>query len=479
MRGQVWKTAVVVAATLATPRAFAQRGLGGRVAWHLEAGASVMVSDYQRNADPARYDGNVKGYRLGGFEGSARLAVRLCEPFSLQVSVANWVFASATGEAGWVFAPMAGLRVEPEVGPSGRLWIDGNAGLGFSGLARRFAFDVGIGFEFRLTPAVGLGPTVRYGQMVVPDTLGDGAPVPFSDDARYLAGGVTLTLRPWSSAPSEPAVTPPPEPPLGPPDYDHDGVVDADDHCPVAPAGPSADPSRPGCSLRDLDGDGVFDRDDRCPVVAAGAAPNPDLPGCPDPDNDGDGVTDHRDQCPSEPVGASPDRTRAGCPETDGDGDGLLGAGDRCPAEAETFNHFEDGDGCPDRPPLVTLSEGVIRLLEMINFAPGSDRIIGARSYDICDSLVAILAAHGEIPRVEVQGHTDDRGSEGYNLELSRRRAAAVRQYLVDHGIDPRRVIARGYGASRPRVPNTAPAQRAQNRRVELNILEAHGGAGR
>ena len=123
MRAQVWKSAVVFAVATASPGASAQGRLVERVAVHLEAGASVMVSDYQRNVDPARYDGNAKGYRLGGFEGSARVAVRLFEPISLQVSVANWVFASATGEAGWVFAPMGGVRFEPRVGQIGRAHV--------------------------------------------------------------------------------------------------------------------------------------------------------------------------------------------------------------------------------------------------------------------------------------------------------------------------------------------------------------------
>ena len=204
-------------------------------------------------------------------------------------------------------------------------------------------------------------------------------------------------------------------------------------------------------------------RDGRCAVGT-----------CMDPYGDCDGLvsngceTDLRDV---NNCGAC-DRARPGCPEPDLDHDGLPNSTDRCPERPETFNNYEDGDGCPDRPPLVTLGEGEIRLLGTINFATASDRIIGARSYDVCDSLVAIVAAHAEIPRVEVQGHTDDRGSDAFNLELSQRRASAVRQYLVDHGIEPGRVVARGYGLTRPRVPNSDADHRAQNRRVEIHLLE-------
>jgi outer membrane protein OmpA-like peptidoglycan-associated protein len=467
-----WSAAAVVVVAAAPSRADAQDRFVDRLAFHVEAGACVMVSDYQRNTDAERYDGNAKGYRLGGFEGSARLALRLFEPLSLQVSVSNWVFPSGNGTTGWVFTPTGGLRLEPRVGSTGRLYLDANAGVGFSGLARRFAFDVGLGFEFEITQAVGLGPYVRYGQIVQPDVRADGTAERFNDDARYVAAGLALTLRVPPVAPPPPTVSVI-EVPRGPADHDGDTVLDPDDHCPTVPAGTHPDPARPGCPQGDADGDGVYDPQDRCPATPAGMSPNPEMPGCPDPDNDGDGVPDHDDLCRGEPRGARPDPARPGCPEADLDHDGLPNSVDRCPDRPETFNNYEDGDGCPDRPSLVTLGEGVIRLLGTINFASNSDRIVGARSYDLCDSLVGILAAHAEIPRVEVQGHTDDRGGDDFNLQLSQRRADAVRQYLIEHGIDAARVVARGYGLSRPRVSNTNADHRAQNRRVEIHILEA------
>ena len=466
-----WSTAAALAVVAAPSHAWAQGRFVERLALHVEAGACVMVSDYQRNADVDRFDGNAKGLRLGGFEGTARLALRLFGPLSLQASVSNWVFPSRTGEVGWVFAPTGGVRLEPRVGSAGRFVVDGNVGVGFTGLARRLAFDVGLGFEFALTRAVGLGPTVRYGHLVQPDVRSDGTVEHFSEDARYVAAGLTLPLRaPPPEAPSPPPVT---DVRRGPADHDGDAVLDVDDHCPTVPAGTRPDPARPGCPQGDADGDGVFDPNDRCPATPAGPSPNPEMPGCPDPDNDGDGVPDHDDLCRDQVRGPRPDPARPGCPEPDLDHDGLPNSTDRCPERPETFNNYEDGDGCPDRPPLVTLGEGEIRLLGTINFATASDRIIGARSYDVCDSLVAIVAAHAEIPRVEVQGHTDDRGSDAFNLELSQRRASAVRQYLVDHGIAPGRVVARGYGLTRPRVPNTNADHRAQNRRVEIHLLEA------
>ena len=86
------------------------------------------------------------------------------------------------------------------------------------------------------------------------------------------------------------------------------------------------------------------------------------------------------------------------------------------------------------------------------------------------DEIVTLLKEHPNVI-VEIQGHTDDVGSEAFNLKLSQKRAEAVRQYLIDHGIEPDRLIAKGYGESKPLVPNTSPENRAKNRRVEFVIL--------
>ncbi len=72
---------------------------------------------------------------------------------------------------------------------------------------------------------------------------------------------------------------------------------------------------------------------------------------------------------------------------------------------------------------------------------------------------------------VSIEGHTDNIGSEGYNLELSQRRAEAVRNFLLDNGISPERLIARGYGEAYPVATNNTEAGRQQNRRVEVVVL--------
>lgn len=85
---------------------------------------------------------------------------------------------------------------------------------------------------------------------------------------------------------------------------------------------------------------------------------------------------------------------------------------------------------------------------------------------------VAMLNMHSEIRRVEVAGHTCDLGSADYNQGLSERRAQSVRDYLVENGVSADRLVVRGYGEDRPKVGNTSDANRQQNRRVELVVLE-------
>ncbi len=73
---------------------------------------------------------------------------------------------------------------------------------------------------------------------------------------------------------------------------------------------------------------------------------------------------------------------------------------------------------------------------------------------------------------IYVYGHTDDIGSEEYNLDLSEKRAQTVRDYLTENGIAPEIITSKGFGKSRPIVPGTSAAARADNRRVEIGIVD-------
>lgn len=465
----------VVAITMAAQPAQAQ--VRDRFAARLELGAGSMLSTYQRNDEALGFG--------GGLHGGLRLAWSLTEAFAVQASLSNWVFPSrGGGEAGWVFAPMLGVRFEPSPGSIGQAFIDGNLGIGMTGDERALQLDIGVGFEFVVSPSLSVGPVLRYGQTVQPDTRGDGQPEPFPDDARYLFGALSISLRspvepgPGAvEAPRLPEPTPPA--PARPSDTDGDGVADPEDLCPTAAPGERPDSYRRGCPVRDRDEDGVSDDRDICVDVVQGPDPDPMRPGCPAPDSDRDGVADHADACPEVAPGAIADPTRPGCPDGDRDGDGYPDSRDRCPAQAETFNNITDEDGCPEaEAQTVGIRSGMIELQgNPVNFVPASDRIIGRRSFDALDALVAVLRAHTEITRISIHGHTDDRGDRATNLELSARRANAVRAYLIGHGIAPERVEAHGFGPDRPIASNARSEGRATNRRVEVHIVSMVPGA--
>jgi OOP family OmpA-OmpF porin len=233
-------------------------------------------------------------------------------------------------------------------------------------------------------------------------------------------------------------------------DSDADGITDLDDQCIQEPG-----VAPTGCPVLDVDQDGINDVSDQC-VNEKGALPT----GC--PDGDLDGVFDRNDKCPAVP-GVAPD----GC-LVDGDGDGLIGADDRCPEQAETRNGFEDADGCPDEVPAAVKNfMGVIAGIEFDNnkdvIRPGVDTVL--------ERAVSVLTEYPSL-RVQVIGYTDDRGTREHNVDLSQRRADAVRSHLVARGIDPKRIESRGAGPDQPIAPNDTGVGRQKNRRIEFRIIE-------
>lgn len=244
------------------------------------------------------------------------------------------------------------------------------------------------------------------------------------------------------------------EPPPPPPDSDHDAVPDKDDKCPndpgVAPTGCPAD----------TDGDSVPDKDDYCPREV-GPAPK----GCPivDPDPDKDGVPLPCDACPEE-AGVKPD----GCPIRDTDKDGILDDKDKCINEPETKNGFEDADGCPDKlPDAVKKFSGVV---QGIYFAQGKATVRPASK----QTLMRAVKVLQDYPSVsfEISGHTSSEGDKAFNDQLSQDRADAVKQWLVDQGVDAKRLRTRGAGPDEPIADNKTYAGREKNRRIEFKVIE-------
>ncbi len=123
------------------------------------------------------------------------------------------------------------------------------------------------------------------------------------------------------------------------------------------------------------------------------------------------------------------------------------------------------------RRPLVRLRRKQIVIRRKINFATDSAEI-QPESEALLTEIADVIIRHPELRRIEIQGHTDDRGRRRHNLDLSQRRAEAVRRWLIEHGVEPGRLEAKGYGPDKPLVPNITAANRARNRRVQFIILE-------
>lgn len=183
----------------------------------------------------------------------------------------------------------------------------------------------------------------------------------------------------------------------------------------------------------------------------------PDLQG---PDRDHDGVPNEKDICPDR---AGPSELD-GCP--DEDGDQVPDNEDKCPKE---FGPAEN-DGCPETGPEVELEANKIRIRGNILFETGQAKI-QQQSYPLLDQVYALLKKHPEVGPVRVDGHTDNRGARGYNIDLSARRAHAVVVYLVKKGIAEKRLRAKGFGFDRPIASNDTPLGRAKNRRVEFTLI--------
>ncbi len=123
---------------------------------------------------------------------------------------------------------------------------------------------------------------------------------------------------------------------------------------------------------------------------------------------------------------------------------------------------------------LVVVQKKKIVIKKQIQFEFDS-ATIKPESYVVLDSVAEAMLQNPGITLVEIQGHTDDKGENDYNLDLSQRRADSCREYLIAVGVDPDRLIAKGYGETKPIAPNVTAKGRTKNRRVEFHILAQEG----
>jgi outer membrane protein OmpA-like peptidoglycan-associated protein len=182
-------------------------------------------------------------------------------------------------------------------------------------------------------------------------------------------------------------------------------------------------------------------------------------------DNDGDGIANGIDACPNASGVASNLAERHGCPP-DRDGDGIIDGEDACPDVVGSTSPDPTRNGCKS---LVRVTGQSLVISQQIQFATGGDVVLPASEPTLLE-LSQLLGEHPEITRIAVDGHTDNVGRDANNLGLSRRRALAVVRWLVAHGVDERRLEARGFGPKQPLESNDTEAGRSKNRRVEFII---------
>jgi OOP family OmpA-OmpF porin len=141
----------------------------------------------------------------------------------------------------------------------------------------------------------------------------------------------------------------------------------------------------------------------------------------------------------------------------DSDGDGILDNLDKCPntPKGATVNQY----GC------WAYQGDILFDFDKYDIKPAA--------YPILDEALMVYQKNPGL-RVEVQGFTDSIGTEEYNQGLSERRADAVRNYLVERGVDPKIISSKGYGESNPVASNDTKEGRALNRRVEFAATESY-----
>ena len=286
-----------------------------------------------------------------------------------------------------------------------------------------FTVSTGLGSNFWLTKNFGLGIQGDYVS----------TPIDKSDVANFWQASASLLFR------------------FGNNDRDKDGILDKDDRCPDTPGLAEFK----GCP--DTDGDGVPDIDDQCPDVA-GPVENQ---GCPWPDTDGDGVVDKDDACPTV---AGPAENQ-GCPWPDTDGDGILDKDDACP----TVFGLKEYNGCP-KPQTVIADEATGALKGIFfDFNKATIRTESSSKLDMASEIIK----NSNGGTFLLTGETDKKGSDVYNLKLSRERAAAVVNALEARGVSSNQLKSKGVGEANAVVSETSTdAERMTDRKVVVTAVD-------
>lgn len=378
----------------------------------------------------------------------ARVYPLRVDPFALYINLAGGpAFQSLDSD---------GVRIDANSASSSR--VDKCSGSGSAGLGLKGA----VGAELALISGAVLWADVGPDYYLLEEGVLDGCDIGAGDAFLFgFRAGIAIGFEHTRFRPET----------VAPKDDDNDGIWNEADACPTVPGVPSSDPTKHGCPLpTDQDGDTIPDAQDACPTEAGPTNADPAKNGCPivlPKDKDGDTILDDVDACVEIPGVASADPKTNGCPP-DTDGDGFRDDQDGCPQEKGADDPDPAKRGCPK---LVRVTEKEIIILEQVQFDTAKATIKPA-SDPLLDSVAQVMKEHPEILKIEVQGHTDNKGANNLNAKLSDNRAKSVREALVKRGIDAGRLVAKGYGPDVPIAPNDTDEGRAKNRRVQFVVTE-------
>lgn len=290
------------------------------------------------------------------------------------------------------------------------------AGVGYETMSRSITnnsdggfVDAGAGVKIPFTDALALKLEALY--MLKYNTNSAGGN--WGDSNLALLAGLN-----YSFGEKAQKIMPTPAPVDG--DDDKDGVANSIDKCLTTPAGDMVDAT--GCTVDgDDDNDGVANSIDKCPTTPAGQTVNAE--GCfVDGDDDKDGVLNASDICPNTPIG-------------------------------EAVN----SDGCP------------LKITLHVKFDNDS-AVVKQSSFDLIQKYADFLNTYTQYSS-NIVGHTSNSGAASYNQALSEKRANAVMDILLEKGVPADRLTARGEGEANPTVSNDTKDGRAQNRRIEAELI--------
>lgn len=383
-------------------------------------------------------------------------------------------------DSGFRVAANAGYRVRKNIEVLNL--VVGDEIYSHAGVGYRFAAQGGPPLELDLTYALATGAADIFGafnQNYSEAKIGAGYDIPgplalFSAAGRGTTNGfgapdwrVLVGLRLHRGNDSTPAPLPMVDTDR---DRDGDGILDSEDQCPGEAETLNSFEDKDGCpdSIGDTDGDGFIDTEDSCPNKPEDKDEFEDEDGCPDPDNDKDGVLDIEDKCINQPGVAQ----WQGCTAPDRDDDSVVDSEDNCPDQPGTVEF----KGCT-KPQLVTVSDSGLDILDKVYFKTNK-AIILPQSFELLNNVADVIKNHTEIEKIRIEGHTDDRGSDGYNKKLSQRRAKSVMAYLVKRGVKKSRLVSEGYGEAKPIKSNESDEGRSANRRVDFVIVGGNSSVG-